>query len=542
MSFEKPTSKKELRYVDHTYSALSPEDLQDFMNESTKYLGFREREGGEKTSVLITGSHSLGLIEDTNTQITQEEVDRMNQESGNEKKRYSRAESGNLLIGKQFDKAGQRPGGAGYKADTNVASACIELIQCLKKKEDLLKVPHEILYTMAQTHGEPNKTDANNPSMPAVDISVFQKSGAQKLVDYILASGVDEISSIDVANVHKGTYIPNENDTSEKAEALTECSAIRKGMQGNDHSSKKALSATLRILGIHRKFYEEQERLLYEKNNSLYPTNIDIHTCYDKRHTQQGVDMIIGSKYGGSVHSTEMEYLFAAILKKHDFNVVLSTLNTFPRTSREDLEALRKTIDKSIASTAILPANIKETLSAFEQYDRKELEDKALIIYEERLNHSIDHSDKGFGIHQALCSFYKIPGETLSLEDMNMKILLHQRKLLRKLSTEDLRLFAQQNVISITMSDLLHYDNPVPGLSGLTSLTSRYNARDKYTSEDRPEIRSSIFQLEVVKSIMEDSDKRKAMVEALRDFINVIQQDDFNPVNELEKFRIADNS
>ena len=536
MSFEFPAPKKEPSHTDHTYSALSLNDHERFMEESTKFLGFREREGGEKTSVLITGSHSVGLVEDTKRQVTQEEVDRMNRESGNVKMRYARGETGNLLIGKQFVKAGQRPGGAGYKADTNVAPAIIELLHLLDEEDDPDKVPHGIFFETSQTHTEPNKTDANNPNMPAVDISVFQKAGAQKLVDYILANGVDDISSIDVASMHKGIFIPNENDTPEKNEALMECSAIREGMQGTESLYKKELSATLRILGIHRKYYEEQERLLYEKNNSLYPTNIDVHTCYDKRHTQQGVDMIIGSKFGASVDSIEMEYLFAAILKKHNFNVVLSTLNTFPRMSREALNALRETIDKSIASTAILPADTKEEIDALEQYDREELERKTLLFYEKRMDHGINHSNnKGFGILQALCAFYKIPDETNSLEDMKMKVLSHQKKLMQKFSNSDLHLFAQQNIICSAMSDSPHYDNLVPGLSGLTSLTSRYDARKKYITEDRPEIKSSIFQLEVVQSIMVDSNKRALMAHALREFIEVIQQDDFNPNVELEK-------
>lgn len=537
MPFEIPAPKndcsKKSRYVDHAYSSLSPEVLDNFMQESEPLLGIRRLKGGKDTSVLISSTHALDLIEDTSQKVTPEDINRMNQESGNIKKRYSLSSDSTLLIGKQFINAAHRERG-GYKADTGAAATGIELLHLIEQS-DPDKMPSYIEYKFPQTHAEPNKEDANNPNMPVIDLEIFKNVGAKKLVEYILQNGVGAISSIDVMDIHKGDYLSSENDTPEKAAALTECSAIRKKMQGNEAPFKKELSATLRILGVHRKYFEEQERLLYEKSKSLYPVNIDIHTCYDIKKTKQGADMVIGSTFGESVHSIEVEYLLAAILKKHGFKVVLSTLNSFPHSSDHNLDALRSTIDKTRNITGLLSPEKDHEIDDVKNINRDKLEQKAIMIFEKRLNNALEDTNIADGILDTLCNRSNIPPEIIALSDKKQAMLDYEKDLLEKLSDDNLQLFTQQNIISEAMNNEVHYDNPVQGLWGLSSLASKYNAREKYITPERQEIRPSIIQLETVTMIMKDPKKRASMEHALQDFIEIVQRDDFDPREELRK-------
>jgi len=146
--------------------------------------------------MVLSGSHAMGLIEVVGRQVSQEEVDEMNEEKNNRRDRYSTSPEGNLLIGKQYHNAEQRIFG-GYKADTNVGVMNVELWHRMQEDDDE-SAPHLVLYEMPQTHAEPNKVDTFNPERPPVGLEIYKEVGMYKLVDYITCYGVGNITSQEV--------------------------------------------------------------------------------------------------------------------------------------------------------------------------------------------------------------------------------------------------------------------------------------------------------------------------------------------------------
>jgi len=272
----------------------------------------------------------------------------------------------------------------------------------------------------------------------------------------------------------------------------------------------------------------------------MYPVNIDTHTCYDKRKTEQAVDMIIGSKFSRSVEDPEMEYLLAMILQKHGFNVVLSTLNSFPPSQR-DKEALDAFLEESSGIEEFFSLEEQEELEEiFQLTEQEELQRKGVELFNRRLDEIIK-TQTSLGIMRAYLkrklgsSIDEEELLELTQDELKGRVQTCAYDLIHSLSVEDLQLFVRQNTLSyFSGKNNIHYGNLIPGLWGMSSLIDKYEAKENYMSSERPEIRPAIMQLEIVSSIMLDAGKRQKAEAALQEYIQIVSQEDFNPKRSLQ--------
>lgn len=530
-----------IAYEEQAYSELDPETRENFFSERKKRLGYSYRMGGSNTNVLISGSHAMDLIKIKGTDVSQQEIGSLNQVSENKKPRYKRSEDGSLLIGKQYIGAGQR-NRSGYRADSNVASMCIELQDSTGEGQQE-KTPHLLLYEMPQVYSEPNKIDSANIGTEVVDLEVYEKNGLKKLADYIRKFGLGKITSKDVMAIKRGRYseAADAEEDLVKKEVLLESEQAIKGLDRNNLAYKEVI-ASLGVMGIHRSYYEEQERLLYEETNSQYPLNLEIHTCFDSHKKREGIDVIIGTRLG-STCDPEAELLLSLILKKHGFSVNLSTLNNFSQKNPNRQKAsLRNFLDIQAGLLDKESKNEFARLSALEQ--EADLKAEIMENFEARLDKMLMDGERG-----RLERFLEDEGiskeRTPSIDEPELKEMCEQayRDSISKInSPDDLRLVLGQNFLSLELSGITHDDRLKGGLLGLTSLQSKFQARDKYITETRPEIHPEIFQVEIVSSIMNDRDKRAKVREALGEFLGIMQTENLDLTVELQNIAgIADN-
>ncbi len=531
---------------DGSYSGLEGEVKKRFFEERKKRLGYSMRKGGNKTSVLISGSHAAGLVE-TRMNVSEEEADALNKKSDNSGLRYEISPEGTLLMGRHYLRASQREGkrGKSYKADTRVGEMCVELQDRLIR-ENPDAAPDLIVYELSQQFSEPNKVDASKKKegMAVVDLGFYEKIGAENFRAYVFSKGVSAITSEDLLHLKSGKYTdiaPKEPDD-EKKEALLEVSGIRNSLKESDSADFKGLVAALGVLRIHRSYYEDQEKLLYE-GDFRRPVNLEVHTCFDALRKQEGVDMVIGTKLSSSVAESEMEMLLSLVLKKHGFNVNLSTLSNFPANiSNREKESLENFLRLAI-DCGLLGEAEQEEAQELSSLESSYLEIKAQEIFNRRLRRISDETKESemrpigrylqseLGLKVSDLKNQGIESEEAALNKARNVFL---RKV-RGMSEGDLRLFALQNLVSCELGAKICKDRLRGGLMGLTSLWSKFDARENYLTDSRPQIDPAIFQIEIVQGIMSDPEKRRVVQAALGEFFKLVQSEEFDPKNALKK-------
>lgn len=525
-------------YKNQAFAELKETTLKKFLSERTKKLGYSFREGGDKTNVLISGSHAVDLIKIEGLRVSDNDINELNYSAQNKKSRYKKAEDGDLLVGKQYVNAEQRDRG-GYKADTNVASMCIEL-QDECQNTNFESAPHLLLYEIPQIFSEPNKVDAIVSGREVIDLTLFRESRFHKLVKYITKCGIENITSNDCVYVRQGIYdeIADSETIPEKREALLECSRIIKQLDKNDLHYKKVI-ASLGVLKIHRQYYEEQEHLLYEKTTSRYPINLEIHTCFDVLRQKEGVDVVIGTRLSSAVSDPEIEYLLSSTLEKHGFRTNLSSLNNFTQSNlSHEKECLRSFLD---IGSQLLSNEVKEQWADLSQIsERDALENSIMRIFHKRL----EKICKDAGCAQKLERFLEsekmdIPPNADTAQLINLTEISYQKYISQIVNTADLQLLLKQNLLSLHLDHITHTDRLRGGLMGLSSLRSKFNAKDKYTDPAEPTLRPAIFQIEVAASIMKNSLERHELQLALSEFVSVINDTSFEPKACLKNFMLS---
>lgn len=526
-----------VEYVDHSFSALNKAVLERYKQEKEKKIGFSSVEG-RNSSVLISGSHSMGLIEFQGIKVSPGEVASLNELAKNRKERYQVSGEGNLLVGKQYLNGKQR-GRGDYKADTNVGVMCVELWKELADREGD-SAPGLLLYELPQIFSEPNKVDAKNKGLEVVELEIYEKVGAKKLMEYILVKGVDDLKVRDISLLRNGRYsqIAELEADQEKKEALLECEKILEKIDHSGAEYKEAI-ASLGILKVHRAYYEQQEVLLYQDRNKKRPINLEIHTCFDTIKSEEDVDLVIGTRFSSSVAEPEMELILGLILARHGFNVGLSTLNSLPSADQEkEASALENFIDLTSQGPLLSQAEKAEMERLISIVDEKYLEEELRIIFQKRIDQIFQKPagekiiikylkaelDKNFDAEKKR-SVSELA--TLSWDIYGKKISnLSKSEKLLKLKQETLNLF---------LSARFNSDRLREGLSGLSSLSSKFKAREKYPRADGALPLPAIFQIEIVRRIMDDPRKRERLQLALKDFVKRVDGDDFNPKKELEE-------
>lgn len=520
-----PKNSDDLSYQELSYVDLSPETKKRFDEKRKKELGFSYIAGGEKSSLLISSAHAADLAK-TNLEVSNEDLEAIN-DAEDVKKRYRRDENGNLLVGKTYLNAATRKKRSdAYKADSGAAALGIELQDELSN--DTEKSPSLLLYEIPQVFSEPNKIDAQDRSLPVVDLGIYEENGMQKMKAYILEKGVDTISSGEIMSVKRGQYsemAENEQDK-EKRRALLECEEVIKSSKSDKEKYRK-ISAALGVLKIHRSYYEKQNELLYANTENRFPTNLELHTAYNELKEEEGFDIVIGSKLGSSVSDPEVELLLSVILRKHGFVVNMSTFNNFPTNITErERKGLKKTLE---VSELYLEDTQKDFYKeAREVVSREELLGKFEAVIDQRID--------GFdGNEDVLIRFVQWKGMAMLLDEnetfeglksLTKEIFIQE---LSVLSDGDLKLLLQQNLLSLLLSGKVHDDRLRGGLTGLSSLHSKFDSKDKYEEESGLDIRPQIMQIETASSVMQNKEKRGKLKDALAEFGEVIQSEDFNP-------------
>lgn len=522
----------EVEYSEKAYSGLDENVENRFLEKRQKELGFSCVKGGEKTSVLISGSHAADLSK-TNLRVSEEDVELLNQEE-ERGKRYRMDEDGGLMIGKHYIDASVRTKKIGeYKADSGVGAMGIELQDGLELK-DPQKAPNLLLYEMPQVFSEPNKVDAKSREMAVVDLSVYNDFGMHKLEQFITANGVGAVTSEDVVLVRRGNYskiAENETDL-DKKEALLECERIVSDSKGDEEKYRKII-ASLGVLKIHRKYYEKQEELLYGNPEVKFPINLDIHTALDTLKKEEGFDAVIGSRMGSSISDPEVEMIFSLILKKHGFKVNLSSFNNFPTNAGEnEKDGLRRLLE----SAKNILSNEQSQLidEAGEVEKREDVVERLGVVFDQRLGR-MQNSRKmlvRFLEWKEKKTLFNENSTDDEIKELARKTFLDEAD---EFSDEDLKLLLKQNLTNLFLSGKTHDDRFRGGLMGLSSLQDKFNAKDKYEKARGSKINPEIFQIEVTASIMKDKDRRKDLEIAMEEFFNLVQQTDFEPKEALKK-------
>ena len=532
---EKREEREETEYIQRSRLPVHPDIQNKYDKSKERRVGF-DFVRGKNSSVLISGAHGADWIELAGTKgITQEEIDLINQSAKNKKGRYSLLENGCLAIGRQYLNAEQRTVG-GYKADTNVAGMCTELWETLSD-ESGDKKPGVIIYRMPQIYSEPNKVDANNKGSEVVSLEVYEKIGAIKLREYILLKGINNLLAQDIYALRMGGYerlATLESDNAKK-EALLECSEIIKKLNRNDTLYKEVI-ASLGVLKMHREYFEKQEELLYQKGAVERPINLEIHTCFDRLKTEEGIDLVIGTRQCSSVAEAEMEYLLALVLRKEGFNVCLSTLNSFPEVKEENR---KKSLEKFIQRGLLSRIFNEQTADAIKKIDKlnteEELFEKLEEVFRKRLEFiwRRETGQKNILLYLKTEIGDSFEGRGKTKEQLFNLAWSEYKKNLDGLTIEDKRLKVKQESANLAMSQLLDADRLRSGLNGLTSLEVKFGAREKYQTKKGSLPLPAIFQIEIVQSIMKSEEKRKKLQQAFQRFIQLTEKSDFNPRLEL---------
>ncbi len=523
---------KVVEYSEKAYDDLDENVKNRFLEKKQKELGFSYVNGGEETSILISGSHAADLAK-TSLNIDKDEIEFLNKEE-ERGERYRMDDDEKLMIGKHYINASVREKKIGeYKADSGVSAMGIELQDDLILK-DSKRAPNLLLYELPQVFSEPNKVDSKSRPMAVVDLSVYNKFGIHKLEQFITRKGVSSITSEEVALVRRGDYskISEDEIDLDKKGALLECEKIVQDSKGDEGKYRKII-ASLGILKIHRKYYEKQEELLYGNPDAKFPINLDIHTAFDSLKQEEGFDAIIGSRMGSSVSDPEVEMLFSLILKKHGFKVNLSSFNNFPiKAGEKEKDGLRRLLE---STKAILSQEQVQLLDGTEEMKQKEDVLAHLdILFDRRLEKMgdsrklllrfLDWKDK-----QNLVNENSTDDE---IRDIAKKVFLEEAT---EFSLENLVLLLKQNLVNLFLSGKTHDDRFRGGLMGLSSLQDKFDAKDKYEKARGSKINPEIFQIEIIASIMKNKSKRKDFEDAIEEFFSLVQQKDFEPKEVLKK-------
>lgn len=512
------------------------------MPEMSSYDKLKERKigfdfvRGEGMSVLISGSHGACPVklEGTKGFITKEEVEQLNASAKNKKARYGFSEDGCVTIGKQYLDAEQRA--AGYRADTNVDIMCAELFSELSDKSKN-KRPEAIIYRMPQIYSEPNKVDANNKGSEVISLEIYEKIGAVKLKEYVLMKGVNSLSVRDVIALRNGSYEKLailEKDEAKK-EALLECNERIKKIDREDLLYKEIISS-LGVLKIHREYFEKQEELLYKNGKVKRPINLEIHTCFDRLRTDEGTDLVIGTRQGSSVAEPEMEYLLALFFRKNGFHVCLSTLNSFPEIKEERRKkSLEEFIQRGSSAGMFDEKNLEKMKKIESLSNEEDLSSELESIFKKRLEFiwQREAGQKNILLYLKTEQGGSFNEKGKTKEQLFELAWLEYEKKIKELTIEDKKLKIKQELANLSMSQLLDADRLRSGLSGLTSLDAKFNAREKYRTKKGLLPLPAIFQIEIVQSIMRSEEKRKKLQQAFSQFVHLTEKNNFDAHLEL---------
>jgi hypothetical protein len=530
---EQPTSNKESSYVDHTYELASRHAKETFLQNREKHLGFSSLRGDG--AFVLSCPHAMSWIEKTDNIVSEEDVAEMNENDRHEnRKRYSRSSKGNLLIGKQFVHAQERPNRSGFVADPNTGALAIETFAQTEEHR-----PSAVIMEMPQVYFEPNKTDINNANMPVVSMGIFNRIGATDFINYIKKNTVSPFTSHEVILVKRGDYskseVADDEEDQEKKSALISLEKAISSQKDDQEIYREALS-TLSILRIHREFYEEQERILYQEHPSRFPVNLDLHTCFDRRRTIEQTDVIIGTQFGQSVTDPEMEYLLALAFQKKGFRTSISTLNTIPQTEA-GFDSLKVFIDKSLEIPRLASEESSEKIEVIlENYTKEQVEKDLLTIATQRVER---HITKERGV-DALKLFLKTKGRAdkelakMKPNEITASVKDYYKNLCQTMDLKKLRIILAQTILNEDLVQSgIQLDRFSGGLTGLSSLQAKHNAAEKYEN-NAIEMRPTIAQIEIASSLLKNNESQHHISETILYLSEETQKNNFSPQEELQ--------